>query len=149
MTSGDSDDYAKILITAPGRPLVDIEMSAIDAYTPYTIKVQGSKGTYKATSAAYEMVYIVDGENPERPVIEASLKGEGGKPIYCSEKLIKHEETGNFNGDAFNVGTSTLYRQLFEAITEGKPMDVTPEMAARIISVAEAVHTQNPLPLKY
>ena len=149
LTSGDSDDYAKILITAPGRPLVDIEMSSIDAYTPYTVKVQGSKGTYKATAAAYEMVYIVDGENPERPVIEASLKNEEGKPIYCSEKLIKHEETGEFHGNAFDVGTASLYRQLYDAITEGKPMDVTPEMAAKIISVAETVHAENPLPVKF
>ena len=149
LTSGDADDYAKILITAPGRPLVDIEMSSIDAYTPYTLKLQGTKGTYKATPKWYEMVYVVDGENPERPVVEASLKGEQGEPIYCSETLIKHEEKGEFQGDAFNVGTATLYHQLYEALVNGTKMDVTPEMAARIISVAETVHAENPLPLKY
>ncbi|MBE6666397.1 MAG: Gfo/Idh/MocA family oxidoreductase, partial [Ruminococcaceae bacterium] len=31
LTSGDSDDYAKILIAAPEKPLVDIEVTNIDA----------------------------------------------------------------------------------------------------------------------
>ena len=89
------------------------------------------------------------GENPDRPVIEESLKDEGGKPIYCWEPLNKHVEGESFNGNAFDVGTAKLYDQLYYKITEGRPMTVTPEMAAAVISVIETVHAQNPLPLKY
>ena len=149
LTSGDADDYAKILITAPGKPLVDIEISAIDAYSPCTLKLQGSTGTMKLTPQAYEMTYIQDGENPERPVVETFLKDDNGNPIYCSEKLIKHEESGTFDGDAFNTGTASLYEQLYRAITEGKPMDVTPEMAMGVIGVIETAHAQNPMPVLY
>ncbi len=149
LTSGDSDDYAKILIAAPGKPLADIEINNTDAYSDYNVKIQGTKGTFKATPAAYEMTYIKDGENPERPVIETFLKNDAGDPVYCSEKLIKYTETEKFSGTAFDVGTATLYKQLYYKITEGKEMDVTPEMAARIISVAETVHAENPLPLKF
>ena len=149
LTSGDADDYVKILIEAPNKPLVDIEISSIDAYCPYNIKVQGSKGTLKATPGAYEMTYICDGENPERPVIEKFLKNKEGNPIYCSEKLIKHVETEKFVGTAFDVGTAKLYQQLYFKIAEGKDMTVTAEMAADVISVIETVHAQNPLPLKY
>jgi predicted dehydrogenase len=149
LTSGDGDDYAKILIAAPDRPLVDIEITSIDAYTKYNLLIMGTKGTFKATPSAYEMVYIKDGENPERSVVETFLQNEAGEPIYCSEKLVKHEESGTFDGTAFDVGTAKLYEQLYYKITEGKPMDVTPEMAAQIISVIETVHAENPLPLKY
>ena len=149
LTSGDADDYAKMLITAPGKPLIDIEISSIDAYSGYNIKVQGTKGTLKATPAAYDMTYICDGENPERPVIEASLKDEAGNPIYCSESLVKHVESAPFEGTAFDIGTARLYDQLYDKITEGKDMTVTPEMAAAVISVIETVHAQNPLPLKF
>ena len=149
LTSGDADDYAKIIIESPGKPVVDIEMSSIDAYTDYNVKLQGTRGTYKATPTKYEMTYIKDGENPERPVCESFIQDENGKPIYCSEKLIKHEESGKFDGTAFDTGTAELYKQLYYRITEGKPLTVTPEMAAEIISVAEAVHANNPLPLKY
>ena len=149
LTSGDSDDYAKIILTAPNKPVVDIEISSIDAYSGYNLKLQGTRGTFKATPSAYEMTYIVDGENPERPVIEQFLKDENGNPVYCSEKLEKHVEAEKFSGTAFDVGTASLYSQLYFKITEGTPMTVTPEMAADIISVIETVHAQNPLPLKY
>jgi hypothetical protein len=95
------------------------------------------------------MTYIKDGENPERPVIEEFLKNEEGEPIYCGEQLIKHTEGDKFNGTAFDVGTAKLYQQLYFKITEGRPMEVTPEMTAKIISVIETVHAENPLPLKY
>ena len=149
LTSGDADDYAKILIAAPEKPLVDIEINSTDAYSGYNVKIQGSKGTFKATPTAYEMTYICDGENPERPVVETFLKNDEGNPIYCSEKLVKHVEGDKFNGTAFDVGTATLYKQLYYKITEGVPMTVTPEMAADIISVIETVHAENPLPLKF
>ena len=149
LTSGDADDYAKILISAPNKPLVDIEMSSIDAYSTYNIKIQGSKGTFKATPKQYEVTYICDGENPDRPVIENFLKNENGDPIYCSEKLVKHVESESFKGTAFDIGTAKLYEQLYFKIAEGKAMTVTPEMAAEVISVIETVHAQNPLPLIY
>ena len=149
LTSGDADDYVKILIAAPNRPLVDIEISAIDAYSEYNVKIQGTKGTLKSTTTKYEMTYICDGENPDRPLIEESLKDKDGNPCYCSEKLVKHVESGDFGGTAFNIGTASLYEQLYYKITEGREMTVTPEMAAAIISVIEAVHAENPLPLKY
>ncbi|MBE6593349.1 MAG: Gfo/Idh/MocA family oxidoreductase [Ruminococcaceae bacterium] len=149
LTSGDADDYAKILISAPNKPIIDIEISSMDAYSDHNIKVQGSKGTLKATPAAYEMTYICDGENPERPVVETFLKDGNGNPIYCGEDLVKHVESEKFNGTAFDIGTARLYEQLYYKITEGREMTVTPEMAADIISVIETVHAQNPLPLKY
>ena len=149
LTSGDADDYAKILMTAPGKPLIDIEISSIDAYCDYTLKIQGSKGTFKAKPKVYDMTYLVDGENPERPVEENFLKDEKGNPLYCTEELIKHVEGDKFGGTAFDVGTSEFYRDLYFKITEGKEMRVTPEMAAHVISVIETVHAENPLPLKY
>ena len=149
LTSGDSDDYAKILLTAPGKPLIDIEISSVDAYSDYNVKVQGTKGTLKATPKAYEMTYLLDGENPERPVEEGFLKDEAGNPVYCSEKLSKHVEGDKFTGTAFDVGTATLYEQLYYKITEGRSMTVTAETAAAVISVIEQVHAENPLPLKF
>lgn len=149
ITSGDADDYAKILIEAPRKPIVDIEISSIDAYSDYMLKLQGTKGTLKATPAKYEMTYICDGENPAQPVVEGFLQNESGEPIYCKEKLIKHVESNDFNGTAFDIGTAKFYEQLYYNITEGRAMTVTPEMAADVISVIETVHAKNPLPLKF
>ena len=149
LTSGDSDDYAKIIIEAPGKPVVDIEVISSDAYSDYNLKLIGSKGTYKSTTLKYNMTYIVDGENPERPVTEHFLEDENKNPAYCSEQLVKHVEEGDFPGDAFSVGTPKLYEELYYKLTENRPMSVTPEMAAEVISVIETVHAENPMPVKY
>lgn len=149
LTSGDSDDYAKILLTAPNKPLMDIEISSIDAYSDFNIKMQGTKGTAKFTPDKYEMTYIVDGENPEKPLIETPLKNTNGNPAYCNESLIKHTENGEFDGNAFNVGTSSFYKQLYDRITKGEKMTVTAQMAADVIAVIETAHAQNPLPVLF
>ena len=149
LTSGDSDDLAKIIIDAPGKPVVDIEIISGDAYCDYNLKLIGTRGTYKSTTLKYNMTYIVDGENPERPVIETSLEDENRNPVYCREDLKKHVEDGDFPGDAFSVGTPSFYESLYYKLRDGRPMPVTPEMAREVISVIETVHAQNPMPIIY
>lgn len=150
LTSGDSDDYAKVIITAPGKPVVDVEVSSMDAYSTYNLKIQGTLGTFKTdANGNYAMTYVIPGENPEQPVQQTFLEDENHNPIYCTEKLIKHTEEGKLEGNAFNVGTASVYEQLYYQITEGKPMTVTPEMAERVIGVIETAHAQNPMPVKF
>ena len=149
LTSGDAEDYVKIIMTAPGKPVIDIEMNSIDAFSDYNLKLQGSRGTMKSTPKSFKMKYIVDGENPERPVIEESLRNDEGLPVYCSEQLVTHEEEGTYDGDAFGVGTAEIYKSVYYAITEKKPLAVTNEQAAMVIGVIEQAHAENPLPVKF
>lgn len=143
-SSGDSDDYCKAIIAAPGRPVVDVEINNTDAYTPYTVKIQGTRGTFRCTTTDYECKYVLPGENPPRPVVESFLANDKGDPVYCGEKLIVHEEKGKYDGTAFDVGTRLLYEDLYHAITEGREMYVTAEKAAAIIGVIETIHAENP-----
>lgn len=150
LSSGDSDDYAKIILTAPGKPVVDIEISSNDAYSsPYTIKLMGSKGTAVIGFTKYDMKYIADGENPEQKLILESLKTEEGLPAYCKETLVTHEESEEFSGSAFDIGTKNFYEMMYDTLTTGAPLTIKPEYAAMIISVIEQVHAENPLPVKF
>lgn len=149
LTSGDAEDYAKIILSAPNRPVIDLEISSIDAYNDFNIKIQGSRGTLKSTPTSYTMKYIVDGENPARPVQESFIHDDNWRPIYCGEKLNVHEESGKYEGTAFDVGTRAIYEGVYRAITEGAPLSVTCEMAAQVIDVIDTVHAENPLPIKY
>ena len=149
LTSGDSDDYVKILIEAPSKPLIDIEINSTDCFTDYNVKIQGSKGCFKATPGKYSLRYLVDGENPERPVIETSLENADGEPIYCSEKLVRHDEDGTYEGTAFDIGTAGIYENVYYAITEGAELAVPTDHAAMVISVIERTHAENPLPVKF
>jgi len=149
MTSGDSDDFAKAIITAPGKPVVDLEVISVDAYSPFNVKLFGSRGCAEYTPTTYKYKYVVYGENPERPVVIDTLRLENGEPTYCAEKLITHEEEGKFDGTAFDIGTKNLYNTVYEKIVNGTPLPIGPEHGAKIIGVIEAIHAQNPLERKY
>ena len=149
LTSGDGDDYSKIILDAPGKPCVDIEICSCDAYSDYNIKIMGSRGTYKSKITEYECTYFLDSENEPRPVIEHFLADKDGNPEYCHEDLIKHTESGKFEGSAFDVGRATIYEDLYYKITEDRPLRVTPEMAAEVVRVIETVVAANPLPIKF
>ncbi len=149
MSSGDSDDFAKIVIDTPNRPLVDIEIHSVDAYNAYTMKLIGTKGTFKTNTIEYSMKYIVEGANCVRPVQETFLQDDNGNPLYCSERLIFHEETDKFAGTAFDAGTSGLYEDMYYWLAEGRPMKFTAENAKDVVGVMETVHATNPLQLKF
>lgn len=149
MISGDSDGYSKIILTAPDKPVVDIEINSNDAYPAANVKILGSKGTLKTTIGEYEMKYIKYGENPEKPALSNFIKKEDGLPAYCSEKLITHEESGEHEGDAFEFSTKAYYDMIYKRLVNDEPLTVTPEHASKIISVIETAHAQNPLPVKF
>ena len=150
LTSGDGDDCAKLILTAPGKPLVDIEINSNDPYSTYTLKIMGTRGTFMCNPFSWwKMKYIVDGENPEREPIDTFLKDENGMPTYCSEKLVAHEEEGKFEGSAFDIGTAKLYKNLYNALSGTEALIITAEMGRDIIGIAEDAYKQTPLPIKF
>jgi predicted dehydrogenase len=149
LTSGDAEDYVKIILTAPGKPVVDIEINSTDAYCDYNIKLQGSLGTFKNTPTSYKCKYLKPEELPARPVIESFLQDENGNPLYCGENITRYEDEGNYDGTAFDVGTAGVYENLYHVLTENAPLEVSCEQAAMVISVIEQSHAENPLPVKF
>ncbi len=149
LTSGDGEDVAKIILTAPGKPVVDIEINSIDAFSDYNIKIQGSKGTVKANGRQCKYTYIKEEENPVRPIIEETLRRDDGTPMYCSENLVKHEEVEDISGSVFDESVEKIYNNIYYALTEGQELIVKPEKISQLIGVIEEVHAMNPLPLKY
>lgn len=148
LTSGDAEDYAKIILTC-GNKIADIEINSIDAFPNDYIKIQGSKGTFRCNQHDYEIKYIVDGENKEKTCQYYTLKGKENKPIYCGENLITHTENDTCPGDAFGYGTDVFYENLYFEITEGSVKNAKPEYIAKLIGIIEKVHAENPLSVKY
>ena len=150
LTSGDAEDYGKIILTAPDKFTVDIEICSADAFAgDFTFKVFGSKGTLIATNSNFKLKYVDTDKLIERPVIRESLMGENGLPAYCIETLPFIEESGEFDGTAFDQAVKNFYDMLYGAILNGKALKITPEMAAEVVRVVEICHAQNPLPVKY
>ena len=147
-TSGDADDYAKLILTAPGKPVVDVEVSSIDAFKGPMIKVQGTRGTLVVNpDRSYTIKYVVPGENPERPLIMTPLKNEQGLPMYHSEKLQFHEETVENPRYPWDESSRRFYERIYNNLTAGVPLPVTAENVAQIIRIIETAHAQNPLPV--
>ena len=128
---------------------MDVEINNTDAFSGYNLKIQGSRGTFKCSTTNYEVKYIVDGENPERPVIEGILQDENGNPKYCGENLAAHLLSGKYDGTAFDVGTAEFYKDLYFKLSEGRETYVTLDMVRKIVNLIERLYAGSYMPVKY
>ena len=150
LTSGDANDCGKLILTAPNKPFIDIEINAVDAFAgDFVIKVFGKYGTLLMGHSKYQLKYIDPAKLDEKPVITESLRNPEGKPMYCSEKLDIVTVDDEVKGSAFHEAVNTFYRQLYATIMEGKDLIVTPQKAAMVINVIEQVHADNPLSVEF
>ena len=131
LTSGDGEDYAKILLAAPHKPSVDIEISSIDAFADYSIKLQGTKGTLKST--LFDCVY---------KYVEEDFSQLEAEESYDSTQINIRTERVKFEGTALDVGTAEIYKDVYYALTENKPLRVSNEQAKMIIGIIEKVYEQ-------
>ena len=95
------------------------------------------------------MKYITEGDNTERPVQIETLRREDDTPMYCSEKLITHEESGDFTGSAFDSAVAGFYRMVYDRIFDGVPLAIDPADIAKVIRVIETIHAENPMNVIY
>jgi Predicted dehydrogenases and related proteins len=148
-TSGDAEDYVKVILTAPAKPLIDIEISSCDGYPDGTYKIQGSKGALRATMTEVEWKYFIPENEPKRALILEPLCKENGDPAYCSEQLTWHTETTQLEGSAFDVAVNNFYENLYYHLTENTPLAVSLAEVRQQIAVIEEIHRQNPLSVTY
>ena len=143
ITSGDAEDYAKIILSAPNKPLVDIEINSVDPYSDYNVKIQGTKGGMKSTTRTYVYKYLDWKDFPPRPLIEESLRDKDDNPIYCNEELKFTEEEGKYPGTAFDIGTATIYENVYNVINGKEELIVKPRDISKLIGIIEKVHADN------
>lgn len=148
-TFGDAEDYVKLIMTAPDRPLIDIEISSCDAYPTFTYKIHGSKGGLTCDTEKIDWTYYRDGDAPHQELIKTPLSNAQGLPMYCGEKLAwitqqwKVEEPGTFT-----YATRRLYDTVYDHLVYGKPLVVTLEQVKQQMAVMEECHRQNPLSVR-
>ncbi|NLM77592.1 MAG: Gfo/Idh/MocA family oxidoreductase [Ruminococcaceae bacterium] len=147
-TFGDAEDYVKLLLHGPGKPVIDLEISSANAYPSFTYLVQGTRGSLKGNMQRIDWKYFILEEAPPQQLIRTPLKKPDGTPAYCSEQLTWHEDAWDLpqeQKDLFETIATTYYKRLYKALTENSPLDITPQQVRRQIAVIEACHRQNPL----
>lgn len=141
---GDAEDYAKLILTYPDRPLIDIEICSANAYCDRLYKVYAEKGSLKASVNCIEYKYHDDKPMPEL-CLNPLTKEDGISPAYCSEELKWNEVKEELTGDAFGVGTAKYYQNIYNHLTNGEELVIKPEKILQQIKVMELVHAQNPM----
>lgn len=146
---GDAEDFAKLLLHQPGKPLIEVEISPANKFSNYIYQVQGSQGTLQATMNEVQYKYFLPEEAPKQKLILESLRTESGAPAYCSETLTWHEETVPLTGSAFDVAVKAYYENIYEHLENGAPLVIRPERIRKLVAIMEEAHRQNPLVEKY
>lgn len=147
-TFGDAEDYVKLIMKAPERPVIDLEISSCCAYPSFTYNVQGTCGGLKGSMTHIDWKYFKPSEAPEQHLVRTPLMHEDGTPAYCGEKLNWYEESWDVpkeDDNLFNAISKGFYDMLYKALTEGAPLEITPEQVRQQIAVIEECHRQNPL----
>jgi len=144
---GDAEDYVKLVMWGDGHPVIDLEISSCCAYPCFTYNIQGTRGGMKGTTGAMEWKYFKAEEAPAQKAIREPISQPDGTPAYCREQLTWH--TGSWavpkdQGDLFAVISGRFYNMLYNRITSGTPLEITPEQVRRQIAVIEECHKQNP-----
>ena len=144
-TFGDAEDYAKILLLVPNKPLIDIEISSCDCYAPYVYKIMGSEGCLRATLGSVEYKYVDQSKlAPQTQILEPLSKSDG-TPSYCTEKIEFIEKKIEVESGAFNSAVKNYYDMIYYALTEGRPMEITPEQVLGQLKIIDTIHAQTPL----
>jgi predicted dehydrogenase len=145
-TFGDAEDYVKLLLTAPKRPIVDVEISSCNAYPGFTYNIMGSCGGLKGGMSEMQWRWFVPEEAPKQELITTPLHDKDWNPLYCGEALVWHEDKWEISdAGTFTTATKKLYDNVYDHLTKGAPLVVKPEQVRQQIWVMEESHRQNPL----
>lgn len=85
---GDADDFCKVILSYPGRPIIDMEVCSNTHFSPYLYQIYGKYGSLAGTMNKIEWKYYKPEEAPPIKLIREPLPG----PSYCSDKLEIHSE---------------------------------------------------------
>ncbi len=144
-TFGDAEDYCKLILKAPDRPIIDLDISSCDAYPAYTYKVEGTRGTLKGNMAHIDWKYFKEEEAPKQQLIRESLtSGEEKLPAYCVESLKWYEEAWDGDPQApFIAAVQTYYDQVYALFTEGREHDIKLYQVRQQLAIIREAHRQN------
>jgi len=156
-TFGDAEDYVKLLMTAPDRPVIDLEISSCNAYPKFQYNIQGEYGGISGSDSKLDYKYYVRETAPFQQLTREPIEHEDGTPAYCGEKLEWVEKTWNI-GDSQDESdpsyvpgqppaspTIDFYNMLYNHIVNGGPLEITPKHVRQQIMVMEECHRQNPM----
>lgn len=139
LSLGDAEDSFKILLQAPGAPLVDFELVGACAYAQEPWLVMGDQGTLAGNYDSLRWKYFLPAEATPRALSTEPTPDRS----YNRDDLRLREETWQAappdekTPAAFIGMTLAYYRDLYRTLREGAPLKVLPESVRRVMRVVE------------
>jgi len=146
---GDAEDYAKVLMLMPGKPVIDVEISSSNAYSDYNYLIHADRGSLKATLNHIEYRYFKAEEAPEQHFTFDPIRKPDGTPAYCREELKWYQFEEELMGTAFDAAVKSYYDNIYAHLTNGEELIIKPRKIAQMVALFEEVHRQNPLPVRF
>jgi predicted dehydrogenase len=143
-TFGDAEDHVKILLRAPGKPDIDVEISSCVMYPRPMFAVHGTQGGLSGGPGGLEWKFFEPRKAPVQKLIRAPLPG----PSYCRESLELIEKSWaptKQQQSSFSYMSKCFYDHLYRVLREGAELQITPEQVRVQIGVIEECHRQNRL----
>jgi scyllo-inositol 2-dehydrogenase (NADP+) len=146
-TAGDAEDHVAMMLRGEGRPLIYLELSSSSIFPVHTYRVYGTFGSLQGNMKRMEWKYFDPSKHVQPQLVRGPLMDAEGLPIYPSEQLEWTEESWQVPSDQENLfGTisKSYYDMIYSHLTEGMPLEVTPQQVRRQAEVIEECQRQNP-----
>ncbi len=140
LSSGNADDHVKIVLRAPGVPLIDLEFSAAVAYPQDQWLIVGTQGGLVGGASELRWRYFDPRVLPARPVLRTPTPDRS----WNREEIRWTEEHAVVSRDYRDCGRR-LYADLYAALREGAPLAITPEAMLRRMSVMAKCRELSPV----
>ena len=131
--AGDADNHVKVLLSAPGSPTVDIEITSHCAYEQDRWLIMGTQGTLRGSDSKLEWKYYDPAAVPARPIDRQPTADRS----YNREDLPWVDEAYAAPRESFGVRNRRLYEDLHGSLVGDTPLAITAESILRQISVLE------------
>jgi scyllo-inositol 2-dehydrogenase (NADP+) len=146
VTLGDAEDHVLLILSGRDRPLLHLEISSCCKYPGPTYTVYGTRGGLTGDTQRLEWQYYDPAAAPALQLITTPIQKPDGTPAYCSDSLEwQREEWSAPKGSGlFETMSAAFYAMLYRTLSEGAPLEITPQQVRQQIAVIEAAQRQNP-----
>jgi predicted dehydrogenase len=144
---GNAEDHVVLILTVPGRPIINLEISSCCPYPCFTYNIYGTRGGLKGSTSELEWQYYNPKSARKLKLIRTPISQPDGTPAYCSDSLewtkkkwVLPEE----QQDWLSYMSGAFYSMLYRTLTKGAPLAITLQQVRRQIAVIEECQRQNP-----
>lgn len=134
---GDAEDYVKMILTSPGYPLFDLEMSACCAYPPFSYNIQGTYGGLTGGTKKIMWKYFDPSESFVHKATDIPVSDDEGNPSYCREDLKWYENEWVDTRDEYDVAPIEFYKKYYNSLINNTSFEITLDQIIRQVEIIE------------